>query len=108
MLEDCRKAIDMPKPKIHGATVIGVAWYRPDQWQQLRDVSADRDKLEDTYDKWVEDAERAVQGLRKRGLHVVKVDVDVAELALWCENQKIPVNGEARSKFAVFKLQQLP
>jgi hypothetical protein len=89
-----------------GQSTIGVAWYEPDQWQQLLAVSVDRDKLEDTYDEWVQDAERVIKELRRHGLHVVKVRVKIDELVAWCQSQNISVNGEARSQYAAYKLQQ--
>jgi hypothetical protein len=87
-------------------SAVGVAWYEPDQWQQLLAVSVDRDKLEETYDQWVQDAERVIKELRRQGLHVVKVKVKIDELVAWCQSQKISVNGEARSQYAAYKLQQ--
>ncbi len=87
-------------------TPVGVAWYKPDQWQELLAVSVDKDKLEATYDEWVEEAERVINELRRQGLHIVKVDVNIEELVAWCQSQNIPVNGEARSMYAAHKLQR--
>ena len=85
---------------------VGIAWYEPDQWQQLLAVSVDRDKLEETYDEWVQDAERVIRELRRQGVQVVKVRVKIDELVAWCQSQNISVNGEARSQYAAYKLQQ--
>ena len=68
-------------------SLLGVAWYKPEQW--------------------LTGAERTVKQLRQQGYQVVKVDVDIFDLMLWCESQKIPLNGEARIKYTTFKLQQL-
>jgi hypothetical protein len=98
----------MAKSKVNSpATVIGVAWYRPEQWETLCNVSVDRDKLEETYAEWLVDAERVVKQLQQRGLRVIKVDVEISDLMLWCESQRIPLDGEARSNYAAFKVQQL-
>jgi hypothetical protein len=98
----------MPKSKINPpASGVGVAWYRPEQWEMLRNASVDKDKLEDTHAEWQKDAERVVKELRQQGFYVVKIDVEIADLLLWCESQEIPLNGEARSKYAAFKVQQL-
>ena len=87
---------------------VGVAWYKPDEWQELLAVSVDKDELEATYDEWVKNAERVIKGLRRQGLHIVKVNVKIEELAAWCQSQNIPVNAEARSQYAAHKLQQSP
>jgi hypothetical protein len=89
------------------ALVIGVAWYQPDQWEILRNVAVDRDKLEDTYAEWLADAERVVKQLQQNGLRVIKVDIEITDLMLWCENQRIPLDGEARSKYTAFRVEQL-
>src|SRR6267154_1168773 len=37
--------------------VTGVAWYRPEQWERLREVSEDVENLDETYDAWLLTAE---------------------------------------------------
>ena len=32
---------------------VGVAWYREDQWNRLRALATDRDKLANTYAEWL-------------------------------------------------------
>ena len=87
-------------------TPVGVAWYQPDQWQKLLAISVDKEKLEETYEEWMQEAERVIKELRRQGLHIVKVEVNIEELVAWCQKKKIPVNGEARSMYAAHKLQQ--
>ena len=97
-----KKSLENPEPKVK----VGIAWYKRDQWQLLRNVSADRDDLEETYTEWKKDAEKALDQLRQGGPEVVKVNVKVEELLDWCLGQNIPVNANARSKYAAYQLQQ--
>ena len=98
----------MSKSKVSSPDfAVGVAWYRPEEWEILRNAAIDRETLEETHAKWLKEAERVVKQLRKQGLQIVKIDVEMADLLLWCERQKIPVNAEARSKYAAFKVKQL-
>ena len=98
----------MAKSKVSSPTAaIGVAGYRPEQWETLRNVSDDRDKLEETYVEWLVESERVVKQLQQRGLRVIKVDVEIEDLMLWCESQRIPLDSEAHSNYAAFKVQQL-
>ena len=86
-------------------TVVGIAWYRPEQWQRLREISVDQEDLEDAYREWVRNTERAIRELNRNGLQCAKVAVEVEELLQWCQSQNIPVNGEARSRYVTEKLQ---
>lgn len=86
---------------------LGIAWYRPEQWQRLREISTDKDVVEETHAEWVQNAKRALKKLRRQGIEPVKVDVDVEELLRWCESQHIPVDGNARSTYVAEKLREL-
>ena len=39
--------------------VAGVAWYSSTEWQRLREVAADPDRLEDTYQEWLAAVDQA-------------------------------------------------
>jgi hypothetical protein len=80
--------------------VVAMAWYRADQWDQLRRVSADRANLEDTYEEWRVGAEKAERQLRREGMPVLCVLIDVDSLAAWCETRKMEVDGASRSQYA--------
>jgi len=85
--------------------VIGVAWYRPEQWDRLLQIAADREVLEDTFEEWKVIAEESLKKFA-RGYHLRKVDIDVEELLGWCNAHNRPVDGAARSEFAAEKLRE--
>jgi hypothetical protein len=82
-------------------TNVGVAWYRPDQWDRLRDLAADVEVLEATHAEWLTFATRALEDLRERGVPVQKVHVDVEEIWAWCQRQERPMDGEAKADYVV-------
>jgi hypothetical protein len=86
--------------------VVGVAWFRAADWARLLEISEDRDKLEDSHSKWLEQANRALRGLEKGGLKARRVVIDLDELVQWSAAQKLPINSEARSKFVAQKVRQ--
>ena len=78
---------------------IGVAWYLPEQWDRLREISDDRENLEKTYQEWLAVAENTCAMLAKEGVQAEKVIVDIAELEAWCRSKGKPITAEARSQF---------
>jgi hypothetical protein len=86
--------------------ILGVAWYRPEQWDRLLEISSDRGDLEDTYSEWVEAASMAFENARKAGINVIKVEVDAEELVEWCRSRNLPLNGNSRSRFAAEKTRE--
>jgi hypothetical protein len=91
----------------HDTMVVGFAWYRPDQWQRVREISADADDLHDSYLGWLQSAEERLKELRSSGLRVEKVDVHSEELILWCNERGLEINAEARSRYVAERLSKL-
>lgn len=87
-------------------TVMGFGWYQAEQWDRLREISVDRDKLQERYEDWVADAERSLQEMRQRGMYAEKIDVDVEELLVWCQAEGLEVNGQARAQYAAEAMRQ--
>lgn len=81
--------------------VAGVAWYSSTQWQQLREVAADPERLENTYQEWLAVADQAWKKIEASGIALVKVPVVVSELTDWCRERDIPIDGKARAQYVV-------
>jgi hypothetical protein len=96
----------MQNPQEKEQFVIGIGWYRPEQWQLLREVSVDVDDLEETYAEWETGAAEAFKNANNPGVLVVKVDVDVEELMTWCQQHGVAVNADARAEFIARKTQK--
>jgi hypothetical protein len=99
-----------PTPRARSATrrttEVGVAWCRPEQSERLRAISVDADDLEADYAEWVREAEDAIRRMPKRGIHLVKVDVDVEDLLRWCGVHHRPVDAGARAEYVADQLRQ--
>ena len=87
--------------------VIAIVWYRPEQWQRVRDIATDADELEGSYLEWLQVAEAKLNELLRSGLRVEKVDVDSEKLILWCNERGLENNGKARSRYAAERLSKL-
>lgn len=84
--------------------VIGVAWYRRDQWQRLLEIAEDADELSETYESWLSEAEKAIRLMAAENVFLEKVDVDVEEILAWCNARDLPVDSKARSNYVVEKM----
>ncbi len=87
--------------------VVAIVWYRPKQWQRVRDIAADSDEFEDSYVEWLQSAEERLKELRSSGLRVEKVDLDSEKLIRWCNGRGFENNAKARSQYAAERLREL-
>lgn len=83
---------------------LGLAWYRPEQWDRLLAVSEDRADLERTHKEWLIGILDLCRQLEQEGVAFERVDVEVEELAAWCRARKAPINSDSRSEYVVDKL----
>ena len=47
--------------------MLAIAWFRPEQWEQLREVAVDADILERTHGEWEKVARQTIKDLAKQG-----------------------------------------
>ena len=95
------------KKKEPTPSIIAIAWYWPEQWQELLHVSEDRDKIENTFEEWQELAEKRCIQLLNHGYAPYKIDVDINKLVEWCKNKGMKIDGEARALYAAAQMQIL-
>jgi hypothetical protein len=93
------------QPPAEGAAEIGLAWYTREAWQRLRELAADVDTLDDTYEDWERGALRAIRELEAVGRRPRKVPIDVDLLARWCQERHRPLDSGARAEYVTYLLQ---
>jgi hypothetical protein len=86
--------------------VYGFAWYSPDAWQRLKAVAADVNDLDDTYETWSKNAQAALKQLRRQGLRIEPVELDIDGLLAWCQAEGRAADAAARSTYAAHLLKQ--
>lgn len=72
----------------------------------MKALSVDAETLDDDYESWKKNANELIASLQKNGVVAQKVSVKAEKLLEWCQEQGRPLNGEARSAYAVHILQQ--
>lgn len=89
------------------AKLIGVAWFREDEWPKLREVVDDPKQLESSFEDWRSGAEKHMVDLLARGIQAEPVYVHVDELVEWCQENKRPVNLQATSDYVAERMQAM-
>jgi len=79
--------------------IMGVSWYRPEHWDRLRKISADKATFATTYEASLVDWEKQMRQLEAQGMRPKKVEVDVEALLTWCTTQGLAITPETRTQF---------
>jgi hypothetical protein len=79
---------------------IGIAWYRREDWDELRRLFVDTDVLPDTYNSWLSVAEKLVQNITRQGGIAEKVYIEPREFARWCAVRGLDIDAKARTRYA--------
>ena len=80
-------------------TVVGVAWYSRETWNQLRAVAPDSADLEPTYEAWVAVFERGFAQVRDAGVDPQRIEVEFPAFMEWCRSAGQPPDSGARAEF---------
>lgn len=79
---------------------VGMVWYKPENYQRLKAMFEDGQKLHATYEEWLAAAELGRSTLEEGGKRVVCVDIDPDEFPKWCRSKGMRFNAAARNAFA--------
>jgi hypothetical protein len=85
---------------------VGVAWYRAEDWERLRQLCPDRDKMHDRYEDWRAEAMRAEQAMKHDGYTVLRVVIDPDELTGWCAIRGLTPIQDVRAQYVSERVQQ--
>lgn len=80
--------------------IVGMAWFKPENFVRLRAMFEDGDKLHRTYDEWLRAAETGRKAQEVKGLRVICVDIDPDDFPKWCIAQGVNLNANARMQYA--------
>ena len=81
-------------------TVTGLAWYRRPDYDRLKSMFTDGEKLPDTYSQWLKIACRTTETLTKEGHIVEKVYIDPEAFPAWCKSKRRKLDTNARITYA--------
>jgi hypothetical protein len=86
--------------------VTGFAWFDREQWQRLREVADDRNKLDDSFEQWERNASRTFREPQQKGVAIEKVNINVDELVSWCKSRGNPVTSEYRAQYVSIAMRE--
>jgi len=84
--------------------VIGIAWYKKEQWFILRQVIENPNDIENTYEEWLNNAINLRKTLIDSGLTVEEVEIDIQDVKSWCKKDNKTINSNNITEYVVFKL----
>lgn len=84
------------------AMALGFGWFTALTYSRLREISADKRNLPETFQEWEKRAQAQFDGLRQDGIAVKKVLIDPDALLNWAGDA--PINSKKRAEFAAMIL----
>lgn len=82
----------------------GLAWYLEEQWDEIRKYCTDRDIMANTYDEWLKGAYNSIEQMKKRGIKLYKVVIEIDEFKKYCQEKHLEPNGKARTEFTNYNV----
>jgi len=80
--------------------VIGISWFREEDYAAIRGVSEDGHKMPSKWKDWLNGAEEFEQKAIQSGKIVERINIDPNTFPDWCKKNGVGVNRQGRQKFA--------
>lgn len=82
--------------------IVGMSWYRPEDYKAIQRIMVDPHTLFDTYEEWLTSAEKGEQSMRLQGYVVVRAYIDPLTFPDWCRANGHKVDAKGRMAYANF------
>lgn len=82
------------------AQALGMVWYLAEDFDEIKAIMDDGDKLHRTHAEWQRAAEQGEQRLRTEGAFVYRAILRPAEFRAWCVARGKKLDANARNDFA--------
>ena len=79
--------------------VVGMGFYKREQWERLLETADDAVILERSYDEWLGIFDSAIETIKGKGAAPELVMVDVEELLCFCREKGLFNNAKARALY---------
>lgn len=84
--------------------VVGVAWYREEDWPRVKRQFPDADELHDSYAEWLASARDAMKAIERSSARAEPLVVNLDDLFGWCLIRGREPNAESRGEYVAEKL----
>jgi len=79
--------------------LVGVAWYRKEDYETLLGMFTDSEVLPETFEAWHKKAKELMDDLDRAGQAYQKVYIDPKTFPDWCALQGLNMDAKARARF---------
>lgn len=79
--------------------VVGMVWYKEDQYDRIRESCEDGSNLPKTFAEWLSKANEGVEYFKSQGKTIRKVTLDIDEFLAFCRERNCKVDSKARNAF---------
>jgi hypothetical protein len=84
--------------------VIGVTWYTPETWAQVKATAVDPECFEESFEKWKVMAVAARRNFQRSGVMALECQIEPEEFAAWCVRNGQENNSTSRGEYVSEKL----
>lgn len=84
--------------------VIGVTWYTPETWAQVKATAVDPECFEDSFEKWKAMAVAARRNFQRSGVMALECQVVPEEFFAWCARNERQNDSTVRGEYVSEKL----
>lgn len=80
--------------------VVGVTWYRPEEYKTMMAMFEDGADFPDTYEGWLSNATHGLKRLKSQGLPYEKAILGPQTFPDFCRQFNLKMNSDGRAAFA--------
>lgn len=94
--------IDLPLNEISNSNniplIVGIAWYKEDEWERLKLEFDDSEKMHTTWNEWRQATESGIEHMHRKNKIMYPVILEADEIKAYCSKMNLPNTSSTRIK----------
>ncbi|MCL4549836.1 MAG: hypothetical protein M1495_14850 [Bacteroidetes bacterium] len=78
---------------------IGIVWYSKEEWEKMKQISIDSERLEASFEQWEKMAQKTLFEMKATGIIGTKVLIKSEDFLVWCKIHSLPLDAASRSEY---------
>ena len=93
------------RTRMNKKSVMGIPWYTEDSWNEMKNISEDKENFHSNFQEWLASADKSIVHLSNQNRPFLRLDIDPISYSWWCDKNSVKKDKDSRRAYIKYVLE---